>query len=103
MRGVLDSNGRVSRMYRRLFVEAAVDLKPGRRRGLKAAWGWVVPPGLDLLMSAYRALKRWAKLVRPSGAGRLSSWGCIVGFPGLACRICFAILLGRPPGAMDSR
>ena len=28
---------------------------------------WVVPPGLGLLLPLFPALKRWAKLVRPSG------------------------------------
>ncbi len=30
---------------------------------------WVVPPGLDSFLIHFPALKRWAKLVRPSGAG----------------------------------
>ena len=30
---------------------------------------WVVPPGLSSFFSLFPALKRWAKLVRPSGAG----------------------------------
>ena len=30
---------------------------------------WVVPPGLASCHLRFPALKRWAKLVRPSGAG----------------------------------
>src|SRR5208283_2008402 len=30
---------------------------------------WVVPPGLSSFFLLFPALKRWAKLVRPSGAG----------------------------------
>ena len=30
---------------------------------------WVVPPGLSSFFPLFPALKRWAKLVRPSGAG----------------------------------
>ncbi len=30
---------------------------------------WVVPPGLQSLLEPFPALKRWAKLSRPSGAG----------------------------------
>jgi hypothetical protein len=30
---------------------------------------WAVLPGLDLFFAVFPALKRWAKLVRPSGAG----------------------------------
>ena len=29
---------------------------------------WVVPPGLSSFFSLFPALKRWARLVRPSGA-----------------------------------
>jgi hypothetical protein len=39
-------------------------------RALKSACeNWVVPLGLDLILDAYPALKRWANLDRPSGAG----------------------------------
>ena len=31
------------------------------------------PPGLELFLPLYPALKRWAKLGRPSGAGWLDS------------------------------
>ncbi len=42
--------------------------------GLKSVReSWVVPPGLESLLPLFPALKRWAKLVRPSGAG-LSSF-----------------------------
>src|ERR1035437_6386788 len=34
---------------------------------------WVVPPGLRSLFPLFPALKRWAKLVRPSGAAFSSS------------------------------
>jgi hypothetical protein len=30
---------------------------------------WVVPPGLESLLLLFPALKRWVKLVRPSGLG----------------------------------
>src|ERR1019366_986931 len=30
---------------------------------------WVVPPGLESFITVFPALKRWAKLFRPSGAG----------------------------------
>ena len=30
---------------------------------------WVVPPGLELFVPLFPALKRWAKLGRPCGAG----------------------------------
>ncbi len=37
--------------------------------GLKSVReSWVVPPGLESLLPLFPALKRWAKLVRPSGA-----------------------------------
>jgi len=34
---------------------------------------WVVPPGLEAFSPFSPALKRWAKLVRPSGAGSFSN------------------------------
>jgi hypothetical protein len=33
---------------------------------------WAVPPGLGVFLQLSPALKRWAKLVRPFGAGSLS-------------------------------
>jgi hypothetical protein len=34
---------------------------------------WAVPPGLELFFPHFPALKRWAKLARPSGAGLSSA------------------------------
>jgi hypothetical protein len=37
---------------------------------VKRLWeNWVVPPGLASFLPLFPALKRWAKLDRPSGAG----------------------------------
>jgi hypothetical protein len=43
-------------------------------QGLKSVReNWVVPPGLRSFFPLFPALKRWAKLVRPSGAVLSSS------------------------------
>jgi len=51
------------------FEGLMVSLKryPDTKRSFAAAW--VVPPGLESLLPLFPALKRWAKLLRPSGAG----------------------------------
>lgn len=45
----------------------------GTPRGLKSAGTSVVPTGLGLFFRFYPALKRWAKIYRPSGAGSWSN------------------------------
>src|SRR5258708_35184832 len=44
---------------------------------------WAVPPGLQSFVSAFPALKRWAKLGRPSGAGLF-----VVAVATLLCVLC---------------
>jgi hypothetical protein len=48
-------------------------LKPCSKSNTRSAENWVVPPGLKSLFPLYPALKRWANLGRPSGAGFLDS------------------------------
>jgi len=49
-------------------------LRPKQNGGVTAAVNlcvrtWVVPPGLESFLPVFPALKHWAKLGRPSGAG----------------------------------
>src|ERR1019366_902376 len=48
----------------RLRKKSAFDVQPLKGVGEN----WVVPPGLRSFFPLFPALKRWAKLVRPSGA-----------------------------------
>src|ERR1019366_354715 len=58
----------------KLSEEQAASILLTRSQELKSVReNWVVPPGLRSFFPLFPALKRWAKLVRPSGAAFSSS------------------------------
>jgi hypothetical protein len=64
---------------------------------------WVVPPGLGSFFPLFPALKRWAKFVRPSGAGfSNSSFHRIAKTPVLTHTLKRWAKLVRPSGAVLS-
>src|ERR1039457_5287503 len=81
-----------------------LDLLPVDGPALKSMReNWVVPPGLRSFFPLFPALKRWAKLVRPSGAAfSSSSFHRIAKTSVLTHTLKRWAKLGRPSGAAFS-